>query len=128
MHGHRNHTTITASGGNQLSDDPAPADDVQSPDIVADEPPMQATPELEAGNDNSPAVPTRSCYGAVPANAEGWFAIPKWQTFTPTYGEAVEKVLAKVNETRTFKNWREGGLGPDHLKVGQDFRCVRDAG
>ena len=73
-------------------------------------------------------MPTGSCYGAVPANVEGWFAIPKWQTFTPTYGEAVEKVLAKVNETRTFKNWREGGLGPDYLKVGQDFRCVRDAG
>lgn len=54
----------------------------------------------------------------VPANAEGWFAIPKWQTIAPTYGEAVEKVLAKISETRRgkFKNWRGGGLGPDRLK------------
>src|SRR3989338_885879 len=54
----------------------------------------------------------------VPANAEGWFAIPKWQTLAPTYGEAVEKVLAKISETRKgkFKNWREGELGPDRLK------------
>lgn len=54
----------------------------------------------------------------VPTNAEGWFAIPKWQTIAPTYGEAVEKVLAKISETRKgkFKNWREGELGPDRLK------------
>lgn len=54
----------------------------------------------------------------LPPNAEGWFAIPKWQTIAPTYGEAVEKVLAKVSETRKgkFKNWREGNLGPDRLK------------
>lgn len=54
----------------------------------------------------------------VPTNAEGWFAIPKWQTIAPTYGEAVEKVLAKISETRKgkFKNWREGELGPDYLK------------
>jgi hypothetical protein len=55
---------------------------------------------------------------AVPANAEGWFAIPKWQTIAPTYSEAVQKVLAKISETRKgkFKNWREGELGPDRLK------------
>lgn len=54
----------------------------------------------------------------VPANAEGWFAIPQWQTIAPTYGEAVEKVLAKISETRKgkFKNWRESNLGPDYLK------------
>ena len=52
----------------------------------------------------------------VPVGAEGWFAIPKWQTIAPTYGEAVEKVLAKISETRKFKNWREGELGPDYLK------------
>lgn len=54
----------------------------------------------------------------VPANAEGWFAIPKWQTIAPTYGEAVGEVLAKISETRKgkFKNWCEGNLGPDRLK------------
>jgi hypothetical protein len=50
--------------------------------------------------------------------AERWFAIPKWQTIAPTYGEAVEKVLAKLSETRKgkFKNWREGELGSNYLK------------
>lgn len=54
----------------------------------------------------------------LPVGAEGWFAIPKWQTIAPTYGEAVEKVLAKISETRKgkFKNWREGELDPDYLK------------
>lgn len=54
----------------------------------------------------------------VPANAEGWFAIPKWQGIAPTYGEAVEKMLAKLSETRRarFKNWREGNLGFNYLK------------
>jgi hypothetical protein len=54
----------------------------------------------------------------VPAGAEGWFAIPKWQTIAPTYGEAVEKVLAKISETRggKFINWLEGELGPQYLR------------
>jgi hypothetical protein len=54
----------------------------------------------------------------VPSGAEGWFAIPKWQTIAPTYGQACEKVLAKISETRKgkFKNWREGNLGPGYLK------------
>ena len=52
------------------------------------------------------------------ANAEGYFAIPRWQTIAPTYGEAVQKVLdalKKVYKGR-FKNWCEGELGPDKLR------------
>lgn len=56
--------------------------------------------------------------GELPKHAEGWFAIPKWQTVAPTYGEAVEKVLAMIKETRNgkFHNYREGQLGPDRLR------------
>src|SRR3990167_9580167 len=36
----------------------------------------------------------------LPPNAEGWFAIPKWEEFAPTYGEAVEKVLAMIGTKR----------------------------
>ncbi len=54
----------------------------------------------------------------VPKNADGWFAIPKWQSLAPTYGEAVELVLKKLSETRNgrFQNYRESELGPDQLR------------
>ncbi len=55
----------------------------------------------------------------VPKNADnGWFAIPKWQSLAPTYGEAVQLVLNKLNESRNgaFYNYREGELGPDQLR------------
>jgi len=35
----------------------------------------------------------------VPAGAEGWFAIPKWQMLAPIYGEAVEKVFAAIKRS-----------------------------
>lgn len=50
------------------------------------------------------------------SNAEGWFAIPKWQTLAPTYGEAVEKVLAMIRSKRTFCNYRKGQTGPEYLR------------
>src|SRR3989338_2278219 len=37
----------------------------------------------------------------LPPNAKGLFAIPKWEKFAPTYGEAVEKVLAMIASKRT---------------------------
>jgi hypothetical protein len=45
---------------------------------------------------------------ALPAGAEVWFAIPRWQTIAPSYGAAVEIVLAKIGEMRgaTFTNLR----------------------
>ena len=52
----------------------------------------------------------------LPPNAEGWFAIPKWQTFAPTYNEAVLKVLAMIASKRKFYNYREGALGADYLR------------
>ncbi len=52
----------------------------------------------------------------LPPNAEGWFAIPKWQTLAPTYGEAVEKVLAMIASKRKFYNYRDGKLGAEYLR------------
>jgi hypothetical protein len=62
----------------------------------------------------------------VPKNAEGWFAIPKWQSLAPTYGEAVELVLEKLHETRSgaFYNYREDELGPDQLRQQALTACV----
>lgn len=52
----------------------------------------------------------------LPPNAEGWFAIPKWQTLAPTYGEAVEKVLAMIASKWKFYNYRDGQLGAEYLR------------
>ncbi|NCN08080.1 hypothetical protein GW944_00725 [Candidatus Parcubacteria bacterium] len=54
----------------------------------------------------------------VPANAEGWFAIPKWQTIAPTYSEAVQKVLDAIKKARNgkFYNYRDGQLNDSRLR------------
>ncbi len=54
----------------------------------------------------------------VPKDAEGYFAIPKWQNIAPTYSEAVQKVLDLINKTRDgkFYNYREGQIDEKHLR------------
>ena len=54
----------------------------------------------------------------LPANAEGWFAIPRWQKVAKTYGEAAEKVLELIKQQHKgkFYNWREGKLGEQYLR------------
>lgn len=54
----------------------------------------------------------------LPANTEGWFAIPKWQSVAETYEEAVQKVLDLIKKQRKgkFYNWREGRLGAQYLR------------
>lgn len=56
-----------------------------------------------------------------PPNAEGWFAIPRWEKIAPTYGEAVQKVLDLIKQTRNgaFYNYREGQLGPQYIRQSQ---------
>lgn len=67
--------------------------------------PNLGTADIERGN------------APVPAGAEGWFAIPRWQSIAPTYGEAVEKVLALIaSRNGKFYNYREGCLGPQYLR------------
>lgn len=54
----------------------------------------------------------------LPDGAEGWFAIPRWESIAPTYGAAVEKVLAELSMRcggRLF-NYREGKLGERYLR------------
>jgi len=61
----------------------------------------------------------------LPPNAEGWFAIPRWQEVAKTYGEAVEKVLELIKQQHKgkFYNWREGRLGEQYLR--QHERTVK---
>jgi hypothetical protein len=52
----------------------------------------------------------RLALGALPPNAEGWFAIPRWEAIAPTYDEAVETVLCTIARMRggMFFNSRRG--------------------
>ena len=54
----------------------------------------------------------------LPDGAEGYFAIPRWQTIAPTYREAVEKVFALLKKQRDgkFYNYREGRLDERYLR------------
>ena len=52
----------------------------------------------------------------LPKGMEGYFAIPRWERVAPTYGEAVEKVLSLIGSRRPFYNFRQGNLGPKHLR------------
>lgn len=54
----------------------------------------------------------------VPKHAEGWFAIPKWQTVAPTYAEAVEMVLDALKSARNgkFHNYRDGQITNERLR------------
>mgnify|MGYP006977220926 FL=1 len=64
--------------------------------------------------------------GTLPENAEGWFAIPRWEKVAPTYGEAVQKVLNLIKQTRNgaFYNYREGELGPNQLRQSAKAKSV----
>jgi len=57
----------------------------------------------------------------LPPNAEGWFAIPRWEKIAPTYGEAVQKVFDLIKQTRNgaFHNYYEGQLGLQYLRQSQ---------
>jgi len=50
--------------------------------------------------------------------AEGWFAIPKWQSVAMTYNEAVLKVLEALKKSRKdrFYNYCDGKLGSEYLR------------
>jgi len=59
---------------------------------------------------------------ALPANCEGWFAIPNWiknpSTWGASYNEALQKVLDMIKKTRDgkFYNYRDGQIGPERLR------------
>jgi len=52
----------------------------------------------------------------LPEGAEGWFAIPRPEKLAPTNNAAVEAVLNRLAETRSFHNYRLGQLGPERLR------------
>lgn len=55
---------------------------------------------------------------ACPQCAEGWFAIPRWEAIAPTYGQAVEMVLAELDRRcgGKFVSYRDGKLSERYLR------------
>jgi hypothetical protein len=52
----------------------------------------------------------------LPDEAEGWFAIPRWQALAPTYNQAVEMLLDVLASRRRFSNRIIGRLGEKYLR------------
>jgi hypothetical protein len=52
----------------------------------------------------------------LPAGAEAWFAIPRWQVLAPTYNEAVGLMLEVLATKRKFSNRIIGKLGATFLR------------
>jgi hypothetical protein len=52
----------------------------------------------------------------VPAEAEAWFAIPRWQALAPTYTDAVEMMIDVLQAKRRFSNRIVGNLGAKFLR------------
>jgi hypothetical protein len=52
----------------------------------------------------------------LPAGAEAWFAIPRWQALAPTYSEAVEMMLAVLATRRKLSNRIIGKTGEKYLR------------
>lgn len=78
--------------------------------------------------DLDPVFDERVLTQPLPPNAEGWFAIPRWERLGTTYNEAVQKMLASIASSRSFKNEREHFLGPEQLctlpKTANAFRRI----
>jgi hypothetical protein len=55
----------------------------------------------------------------LPAGAEAWFAIPRWQALAATYSEAVEMMLAVLATRRKFSNRIVGKMGEKYLRQGE---------
>jgi len=57
-------------------------------------------------------------HSLCPQWVEKFFASFDWHKIAPTYGEAVQKVLDLIKQTRNgkFHNYREGKLGSQHLR------------
>jgi hypothetical protein len=74
-------------------------------------------PELKGANEELLAKIERDEV-ALPDGAEGWFAIPRWQSVAKTYGEALQKALGLLKNQREgrFYNYREGLLGEQYLR------------
>ncbi|MYE37898.1 MAG: hypothetical protein F4X82_00015 [Candidatus Spechtbacteria bacterium SB0662_bin_43] len=80
------------------------------------------------GLDSASALEYTANLPELPEGAEGWFAIPSVSALARVhfpevdnpaeqYCQALQLVFEKIAESRRFANWREGFIGPKHLRV-----------
>jgi hypothetical protein len=60
----------------------------------------------------------------LPEEAEGWFAIPRWQALASTYNEAVARTAAVLDAKRKFSNRIVDNLGPKFLRQNERTRLA----
>ncbi|MDD5489376.1 MAG: hypothetical protein PHP25_01695 [Candidatus Moranbacteria bacterium] len=68
------------------------------------------------GLDGTKALAYAKNLPELPEGAESYFAIPRWQAVSKTYGKAVEKMLALIAKGGTLEDWLEGKLDEKHLR------------
>ena len=66
----------------------------------------------------------RAAAAPLPDQAEGHFAIPRWERIGRTYTEALEKVFSAINASgfSKFHNYQEKRLGPNYLRQDKQSR------
>lgn len=62
----------------------------------------------------------------LPEEAEGWFAVPRWQAVSSTYNEAVERMTAVLDAKRRFSNRIVDNLGPRHLRQNERSKLAEE--
>jgi hypothetical protein len=70
------------------------------------------------GFDTSLALAYSKKLPPLPAGAEGWFAVPRWEMLH-SYTGAVEVVLDLIGKSRNFYNYRKDMLGPNFLRLSE---------
>lgn len=54
---------------------------------------------------------------ALPEGAEGWFAIPRWQSIAATYNDALELMIEAMARRRRFSNRIVHRMGAQYLRL-----------
>jgi hypothetical protein len=56
----------------------------------------------------------------LPAGAEGWFAVPRWERLASSYNEAVQEVLDLIGRTRpSFSSYFSRDVDPNYLRLSE---------
>jgi hypothetical protein len=61
----------------------------------------------------------------LPAGAEAWFAIPRWQSVAPSYNQAVEQMLEVLAQKRKLSNRIVGKLGDKFLRESERAKLAK---
>ena len=96
--------------------------DIQPPTGVR---PVEAQVDRAAQDVSRPGwMPGEARRKPLPAGAEGWFAIPRWESLASSYSEAVEMMAAAMGTRRKFSNRIAGRLNEKYLRQSERSRLA----